>query len=76
MNCTPLRHEAETCRGTPLGEKLQAEFAQRVSDRQAAVAYLHAAELTDDAVAREMLRRRSVQLLLRHPGAPRLPRAC
>jgi len=68
--------EADTGRESRADEHLEAGLAQRVSDRQAAVQYLHAAGLTDDAVARDLLRRRGVELLLRRPGAPRPRRAC
>ncbi len=69
MNCTQLRYEANTGEKSLLDEQVQAELAQQVSNRQAAVAYLQAARLTDDAVARDLLRRRGVELLLRRPGS-------
>lgn len=76
MNCTQTCHEADTGSESRADEQLQGGLAQRVSDRQAAVMYLQAAGLTDDAVARDLLRRRGVELLLRRPAAPRPRRAC
>jgi hypothetical protein len=75
MDCTQRCHEAHTRGPLPI-EGLQAELAQRVRDRQAAVMYLQAAGLTDDPIARARLRRRSVQLLSGGSDALRLPRAC
>ena len=76
MSCTQTYYEANTGASSLPDEKLQGELAQHVSDRQAAVAYLQAAGLTDDPVARDLFRRRGVELLLRHNGAPRSRRAC
>ncbi len=71
MDCTQTCHEAHA-RGQSLpDEGRETELAQQVSDRQAAVAYLEAARLTADVVARERLRRRGAELLWRHPGVPR-----
>jgi hypothetical protein len=71
---------AQTCREAYTGseswvEEPQDDPTQRVSDRQTAVMYLQAAALTDDAEARNLLRRRGVDLLLRRPEAPRMRRA-
>jgi len=76
MSCAQMCHEADTVKESRADEHLEAGLAQRASDRQAAVLYLHAAGLTDDAVARDLLRRRGVELLLRRPGAPCPRRAC
>jgi hypothetical protein len=74
MDCTKACPEATSFPQLPQ-EGHPAE-TQRLSDRQAAVMYLHAAELADDPLTRAQLRRRGVQLLAPPPGALRLPRAC
>jgi hypothetical protein len=63
MDCARSSHGVDTCSQWLRYEGLRAELAQRVSERQAAVAYLEAARLTDDAVERERLRRLGAELV-------------
>lgn len=65
MNCTHTSHETNTAWEPLPDEKLQAE---QVRNRQAAVLYLQAAAMADDAVVRDRLRLQGAQLLL--------PRTC
>ena len=75
MSCAQTCCEAYTHNEPWAEEPLQDGLTQRVSDRQAAVMYLQAAALTDDAEVRNLLRRRGVDLLLRRLEAPRTRRA-
>jgi hypothetical protein len=63
MDCARSSHGVDTCSQWLQYEGLLVELAQRVSERQAAVAYLEAARLTDDAVERERLRRLGAELV-------------
>lgn len=50
----------------PADETLEADQAERVRNRQAAVAHLQAAAMTDDPRARNLLRWQGALLLLPH----------
>jgi hypothetical protein len=63
MDCARSSYGVDACSQWLRHEGLPAELAQVVSERQAAVAYLEAARLTDDAVERERLRRRGAELV-------------
>ena len=63
MDCARSSHEVDTCSQWLPHDGLVAELAQRVGERRAAVAYLEAARLTDDAVERERLRRLGAELV-------------
>ena len=63
MDCANSSHGVRTCAQWLTREGSPAELAQTVSERQAAVAYLEAARLTDDPVERERLRRRGADLV-------------
>ena len=64
MDCTRGSHEFRSCPQALPGGVLATQTAV---ERRAAVAYLQAARLTDDAVERERLRRRGADLLWRGP---------
>jgi hypothetical protein len=63
MDCAQSSHGVHNCAGWLPHPGLAAELVRTVSERQAAVAYLAAARLTDDADERERLRRRGADLL-------------
>jgi hypothetical protein len=63
MDCANSSHGIGICPQWLSREGAPAELAQTVSERRAAVAYLEAARLTDDAVERERLRRRGADLV-------------
>ncbi len=64
MNCVRAHDEVEASDALLPDETLRAEAAEEVRNRRAAAEYLRAAAMTDDAVARELLRWRGAQLLL------------
>jgi hypothetical protein len=63
MDCAHSSHGVHTCPQWTPNEGLPAAVARTISERQAAVAYLEAARLTDDAVERERLRRLGADLV-------------
>jgi hypothetical protein len=68
VNCRPTHFEADTAAG-PLAEATsRCVLAHDVRNRQAAALYLQAATRTDDAVARERLRRHAAWLISPHVG--------
>jgi len=64
VNCIPRPYEADTDGGSLPERELQRALAQQVRNRQAAALYLQAATLTDDAVARQLLRQCAAGLIL------------
>lgn len=76
MNCTLGVHEANTGREWLPDKNPQAELAQQVRNRQAAVVHLQAAALTENAAARDLLRRRAAELISPRPGPRRPRRTC
>jgi len=68
MNCMPRHYEAGTDEESLSERELRAALAQQVQNRQAAVLFLHAATMTDNAAARKFLRRRAAALISRGLG--------
>jgi len=62
VNCMPSPNGSDTDGGSLSEQELQR--ARQVRNRQAATLYLQAATMADNAVARELLRRRAARLIL------------
>jgi hypothetical protein len=76
VNCRPTRYEADTDQGALPERESRCGSAHDVRNRQAAALYLGAAMRTDDAVARERLRRRAAWLIAPDLGDRGLRLAC
>lgn len=76
MNCRPTRYEADTDERALPERESQCALAHNVRNRQAAALYLEAATRTDNAVARERLRRRAARLISPDLGDRGLRLAC
>jgi len=71
MTCVtriPGPPEADSHGGSLPKEELLGAHAQRALNRQVAALCLQAATMTDNAVERELLRRRAAQLISTGPG--------
>ena len=76
MSCMPVPYEA-VVEGSSLPEEYaQGVRAREVRDRQAAALCLRVAAMTENAVDRELLRRRAAQLISPDQGYRRQPLAC
>ena len=73
MQCIPGLCGADEDRGAWPERGVQDAPAQEVRNRQEAALFLRAAAMTDDAVARELLRRRAAQLIAPAAGGPGRP---